>query len=46
MTFNSLDKDRYEAIVTRIGTSDRPTVVLYYENENVNDQLLAMLNIV
>ncbi|CAF0743085.1 unnamed protein product [Adineta ricciae] len=46
ITCSKNDKDRYEAIVTRIDASNRPTIVLYYENENVNDQLLAMLNIV
>ncbi|UJR25336.1 hypothetical protein I4U23_006686 [Adineta vaga] len=43
--FELLYKDRYEAIVTRVDSSDRPTIVLYYDNENVNDQLLKLLKL-
>lgn len=37
------DKDRYEAIVTKLESSNRPTIVLYHGNENINDQLLAIV---
>jgi hypothetical protein len=40
------DKDRYEAIVTKLESSNRPTIVLYYGNENVNDRLLTILKLI
>jgi len=43
--FELLYKDRYEAIVTRLESPNHPTIVLYYGNENVNDQLLAVLKL-
>lgn len=39
----NLDKDRYVAIVTQLDSNDRPSIVLYYADMNVNDQLLSIL---
>lgn len=41
-----LYKDRYEAVVTKIESGNRPTIVLYYANENVNDRLLKTLQLI
>jgi len=43
--FELLYKDRYEAIVTKIESPNRPTIVLYYGDVNVNDHLLAILKL-
>lgn len=37
------DKDRYEAVVTKLEPSNRPTIVLYYGDQNINDRLLVIL---
>ncbi|CAF0760511.1 unnamed protein product [Adineta steineri] len=40
-----LYKDRYEAIVTRLDSLNRPTIVLYYGDENINDRLITILKL-
>jgi hypothetical protein len=42
----SKDKDRYEAIVTKLESPTHPTIVLYYGDDNVNDRLLAILKLI